>query len=418
MRIKVAVQSIDGGVAKSVDLLLGSEEDRGSWTVGPYEATVPYADYAKSELRARHGHRRRGREANDIRMLKGPQTTVESVVVDVVQLHVSAVDKANHFVKGLTKEDFKVAEDGRPQTITGFEVAENLPLDIGLVIDSSGSMEKGMPFVRDACSELFKVLMREKDRGFVVEFRDQPKFLQELTADTGALQRASRDLEAAGRDRALRRRRARPVPVPDPDRAQGVSRRHRRRRQPVPCRFRHASALRALSRRANLLHRGRHSAHRLQSRRSSKRSPRSPGGEVFTIGNASKISEVTHRIEEELRSQYILAYQRDSSKPDCEYRARWNVSDRQAGGDDADDQGLHPSYVACRFATDSVSLAYLGRRKMLNTENRWAARAKALDRPALISFARRSGSRSANLPPSLPVGRLFAPRADAGVEAL
>ena len=44
-----------------------------------------------------------GKEANDIRMLKGPSTTVESVRVDVVQLHVSALDKDSHFVKGLTR---------------------------------------------------------------------------------------------------------------------------------------------------------------------------------------------------------------------------------------------------------------------------------------------------------------------------
>ena len=67
-----------------------------------------------------------------------------------MQLHVSALDKENQFVKGLGESDFKVQEDGRPQTITGFEVAEKLPLTIGLVVDGSGSMEKSMPFVHDA----------------------------------------------------------------------------------------------------------------------------------------------------------------------------------------------------------------------------------------------------------------------------
>ena len=49
-----------------------------------------------------------------------------------------------------------------------------MPLNIGLVIDSSGSMEKGMPFVREAAAALFKNLMRPKDQGFVLEFRDRP----------------------------------------------------------------------------------------------------------------------------------------------------------------------------------------------------------------------------------------------------
>ena len=44
------------------------------------------------------------------------------------------------------------------------------------------------------------------------------------------------------------------------------------------------------------------------------------GGEVFAIGSASKITEVTHRIEEELRSQYVLAFRTDSQKPPGQYR--------------------------------------------------------------------------------------------------
>ena len=95
--------------------------------------------------------------------------------VDVVQLHVSALDKDNHFVKGLTEPDFTVQEDGRPQKITGFEVAEKLPLTIGLVVDGSGSMEKSMPFVHEASAALFRGLIREKDRGFVIEFREQAR---------------------------------------------------------------------------------------------------------------------------------------------------------------------------------------------------------------------------------------------------
>jgi VWFA-related protein len=48
---------------------------------------------------------------------------------------------------------------------------------------------------------------------------------------------------------------------------------------------------------------------------------RESGGEVFHLGSAAKIGEVTKRIEEELRSQYILAFRTDSQKPDGEYRA-------------------------------------------------------------------------------------------------
>lgn len=58
-----------------------------------------------------------------------------------------------------------------------------------------------------------------------------------------------------------------------------------------------------------------------KSRKITKEIANESGGEVFSIGNASKMPEVTRRIEEELRSQYILAFKSDSTKPPGEYRA-------------------------------------------------------------------------------------------------
>ena len=143
-----------------------------------------------------------GKEANDIRMLKGPQTTRRERARRRRAAARLRARQGNHFVKGLAKDDFTVQEDGRPQTITGFEVAEKLPLTIGLVVDGSGSMEKSMPFVHDASAELFRGLMREKDKGFVIEFREQPRMIQELTGDSARA--AARRARAAGA-RARRR---------------------------------------------------------------------------------------------------------------------------------------------------------------------------------------------------------------------
>jgi VWFA-related protein len=320
VRIKVAVQSIGGGVAKKVELFL-DEKRIGSWTGGPYEAVIPYADFARASYVRAIAIAEDGREANDIRMLKGPQTTVESVRVDVVQLHISAIDKTGHFVKGLSREDFRVTEDGRSQTVSGFEVAENLPLNIGLVIDSSGSMEKGMPFVREACAELFKTLIREKDRGFVVEFRDQPKFLQELTSDTVALQRASRDLKAAGATalydavilglyqfRTLTGRKALVVVTDGDDNRSHVE-------FETLLRYARSAGAPIYFIAVNI------PLTDFKSRKVIHEIARESGGDVFSIGSAAKISEVTRHIEEELRSQYVVAYKSDSGKAPGEYRA-------------------------------------------------------------------------------------------------
>ncbi|HYR45469.1 MAG TPA: hypothetical protein VER78_00595, partial [Thermoanaerobaculia bacterium] len=122
VRVKVAVQSISGGIAKKVELFL-DQKMIGSWAAPPYETTIAFADYSRSNFLRATAVAEDGKEANDIRMLKGPSATVEAVRVDVVQLHVSALDKDSHFVKGLAREDFAVQEDGRAQPMTGFEVA-------------------------------------------------------------------------------------------------------------------------------------------------------------------------------------------------------------------------------------------------------------------------------------------------------
>jgi VWFA-related protein len=320
VRVKVAVQSIAGGVAKKVELFL-DEKKIGSWLAPPYQTMIPFADYTRGSMLRATAVAEDGKEANDIRMLKGPSTTVESVRVDVVQLHVSALDKDSRFVKGLTGDDFKIQEDGRPQKMTGFEVAENLPLSIGLVIDSSGSMEKGMPFVREATAELFRHLMRAKDQGFVLEFRDRPKFLQELTGDSNALQRASQDLRAHGATalydavilglyqfRTLQGRKALIVVTDGDDNRSHVE-------YDTLLRYARSAGAPIFFIAVNI------PLTDFKSRKVIHEIAKESGGEVFSIGSAAKIGEVTRRIEEELRSQYILAFRTDSQKPPGEYRA-------------------------------------------------------------------------------------------------
>ena len=320
VRVKVAVQSIAGGIAKLVELFL-DEKKIGSWTHEPYVATIPYEQYTRGSFLRATAVSEDGKEANDIRMVKGSSSTVEAVRVDVVQLHVSALDKSGHFVKGLARDDFSIQEDGRRQTISGFEVADKLPLTIGLVVDGSGSMEKGLSFVHEASAELFKNLIRDKDRGFVIEFRDRPRFIQELTGDSGALQRAAREVHAEGATalydsiilglyqfRTLEGRKALIVVTDGADNRSHVDystllRYARSAGAPV---YFIAVGIPLTD---------------FKSKKAIGEIATESGGQVFSIGNASRISEVTRQIEEELRSQYVLAFRTDSQKPQGEYRA-------------------------------------------------------------------------------------------------
>jgi VWFA-related protein len=321
VRVKVAVQSIAGGVARQVELFLGDKKLK-SWTdsTGPYELTIPFNEYSKADYLRATAIADDGKEANDIHFLKGPNNTVESVRVDVVQLHISALDKENRFVKGLSESDFRIQEDGRPQAITGFEVAEKLPITVGLVVDGSGSMEKSMPFVHDASAELFRGLMRDKDKGFVIEFREQPRMIQELTGDSGSLQRASRETSARGATalydsivlglyqfRTLQGRKALIVISDGADNHSHVD---------YPTLLRYARSGGApiyfIGVALSVLDFG--------IRKEINEISRESGGDAFYISSAAKIGEVTKRIEEELRSQYIVAFRTDSQKPDGEYR--------------------------------------------------------------------------------------------------
>jgi len=321
VRIKVAVQSIAGGVAKQVELYLNDKKLKAWANDGPYEVTIPMAEYSRGDYLRATAIGDDGKEANDLRMLKGANTTMESVRVDVVQLHISAVDKSNHFVTGLAQNDFKIQEDGKPQEVTGFEIAEKLPLTIGLVVDGSGSMEKAMPFVHEASAELFRGLIREKDKGFVIEFREQPRLIQSLTGDSAELQRAAREPSARGATalfdsvvlglyqfRALQGRKALIVVTDGADNHSHVD-------YETLLRYARTAGAPIYFIAVNI------SVLDFGIRGQVNEIARESGGEVFHTSSPDKVREIVKRIEEELRSQYILAFRTDSQKPDGEYRA-------------------------------------------------------------------------------------------------
>jgi len=321
VRIKVAVQSIAGGVAKQVELYLNDKKLKAWANDGPYEVTIPMAEYSRGDYLRATAIGDDGKEANDLRMLKGPNTTMESVRVDVVQLHISAVDKSNHFVTGLAQNDFKIQEDGKPQEVTGFEIAEKLPLTIGLVVDGSGSMEKAMPFVHEASAELFRGLIREKDKGFVIEFREQPRLIQSLTGGSAELQRAAREPSARGATalfdsvvlglyqfRALQGRKALIVVTDGADNHSHVD-------YETLLRYARTAGAPIYFIAVNI------SVIDFGIRGQVNEIARESGGEVFHTSSPDKVREIVKRIEEELRSQYILAFRTNSQKPDGEYRA-------------------------------------------------------------------------------------------------
>ncbi len=117
------------------------------------------------------------------------QDTTFSTDVNVVTVLASVRNKQGEIVKDLTKDDFELEEDGRPQKIQYFTRETNLPLTLGLLIDTSGSQRRLIGAERSASFRFFQQVMREsKDMAFVIHFDREIELLQDLTSSRKKLQ--------------------------------------------------------------------------------------------------------------------------------------------------------------------------------------------------------------------------------------
>jgi VWFA-related protein len=117
--------------------------------------------------------------------------TTIAVDVKVVTLPVTVRDKHGKIVRDLTKDDFTLQEDGRPQTIRYFSQEANLRLTMGLLVDTSRSQTNVLDAERNASrSFLDQMLVQEKDKAFLIHFDREVELLQDLTSSREKLQAA------------------------------------------------------------------------------------------------------------------------------------------------------------------------------------------------------------------------------------
>lgn len=108
--------------------------------------------------------------------------------VNLVDVLFSVVTKREKLVTDLNKEDFKVFDDGVQQEITAFSQPTDLPLRIGMVLDTSNSIRDRLKFEQDAAIDfLFNALRRGRDQAFLMTFDDGPQVIKEFTGDSGEL---------------------------------------------------------------------------------------------------------------------------------------------------------------------------------------------------------------------------------------
>ncbi len=248
-----------------------------------------------------------GTVVEDYRIL-GASDFLEEIEVDLVEIYATVLDKSGAPVDGLVESDFTLLDNGKPQTLEKFELVRDLPLTVGLVLDTSGSMRESIGEAKRAASGFLRAVMTPKDRGFAVGFSERPALLMPLTADPGALEIAFRDLPAYGNTslhdalvyslyqyRGIRGRKAMVLLSDGDDTASLVT---------------FDDAL-AYAQRSGVsiytigLDVG---ATSLAIRGKLQQLAEETGGRVFYIAKATELAGVYEQIERELRSQYLLAF--------------------------------------------------------------------------------------------------------------
>ena len=124
-----------------------------------------------------------------------PQAPPISVDVKMVSMLASVRDKHGQLISTLTKDDFTVEQDGHAQTITYFAKESDLPLTLGLLVDTSMSQRRVLDQERAASHDfLDQVLPEDKDKAFVIHFDYQVELLQDLTSSRKKLDASLEEL--------------------------------------------------------------------------------------------------------------------------------------------------------------------------------------------------------------------------------
>jgi len=130
-----------------------------------------------------------------------PQATTPAITstTGLVHLVATVMDRRREFVTDLEQSDFKVLEDGTQQEIRYFGRDTDLPLRIGILLDTSNSIRPRLEFEKEAANDFLQhVIRRNKDQAFLMTFDNEPEVIQDFTGDLSLLTDAIRKQRAGG----------------------------------------------------------------------------------------------------------------------------------------------------------------------------------------------------------------------------
>lgn len=132
-----------------------------------------------------------GQDAGNQQQIPQTQQPLK-VQVTLVNVFATVRDKRHAIISDLSEKDFKILEDGQEQKIAFFSKEVNLPITLGILIDTSGSMSRILPAEQDAASRFVREVLRKNDLAMVISFDFDVDLLADFTQDTSILERAIR----------------------------------------------------------------------------------------------------------------------------------------------------------------------------------------------------------------------------------
>ncbi len=247
------------------------------------------------------------------------------VEVEAINILVSVHDdKTGKFVTDLSPSDFRIIEKGVLQEITNFTQQTNLPLSIALAVDTSSSVKLKLEFEKEAALDFLYSVMRPTDRALLLEFDSGVTLLHDFTSDANDLVREIKNLKAGGgtslydaiylicEQKMLDEQSGRKVLVILSDGADVTS--HHSYDEALDMAYRAEVTIYAISTTrfgADIDHEGDNALKQLVE---------NTGGQAYFPFSTKDLTKAFQAINEELRSQYNIAYVSNNKIRDGKFR--------------------------------------------------------------------------------------------------
>jgi VWFA-related protein len=260
-----------------------------------------------------------------------------SVNASIVNVLFTVSDRKGRFVTSLPKDKFRVFEDNKIQSITQFSNETDLPLTIAILIDTSGSIGDKLPFERQAATEFLRsTLRRGKDKALLITFDTGIDLIQDYTDDASALAQAAEKIRAGGStalydaihlaaSEKLASQTGRHIEILISDGNDTSSRKSLA--EALRSAKQSDTAIYCISTNSILKNSSSDTANGTKALR---RFAEETGGRIFTPRTTDELASTFKEIDEELRSQYALAYHPNSTRRDGAFHTiRIETSDKE-----------------------------------------------------------------------------------------